>query len=272
MIDVCRIRHYFPKQNDYLSRWIQYSVCCRKTKTFLVMNPRQSPHPSRSARHQKQTYSPHHHCLIFHRNDTYKSDVAHTTTTFGITGTCHVGLKHHKNIPCRQILIATNQFTAVRYGSNDANIYHIGNESNESENKNPTEAEIRNIEIAKLEAIEMQKRRAIQFWNGSNYNEALKDSVHDTIIDHLNQGLVLPIFHALCRDPNKRLFSPKATVCVDRPDSGNIHLSSDCVQKGTAEKKVKRGKLSKSDDMSYIDAFFVDDITARSKVKDRAYT
>jgi hypothetical protein len=128
-----------------------------------------------------------------------------------------------------------------------------------------------NNEATELNAIEMQKARAIRFWNDSNYGEELKGSVHDVVMKHLNQGLVLPIIHTLCRDQNKRLFSPNATVCVDKPDSGNIHLSSSKVHEGKSGSE-EIGEVSNIDDMSYLEAFFVDGITARSKVKDRALT
>jgi hypothetical protein len=143
--------------------------------------------------------------------------------------------------------------------------------ANENEKTELTEVEIRNVEIAKLEAIEMQKQRAIQFWEESNYNEILKDNVHNSIMDNLNQGLVLPIFHTLCRNPMKRLFSPNTTVCVNKPQSGNIQLSSLQVQEGTAGTEII-GNVSMLRDRSYIDAFFINGTTARSKVNEESFT
>ena len=56
------------------------------------------------------------------------------------------------------------------------------------------------------EAIAAQKKRAIQYWNESNYSEPLKGQVHDDVMKNLKEGKVLPIFHTLCRPPEKRLF------------------------------------------------------------------
>jgi hypothetical protein len=93
------------------------------------------------------------------------------------------------------------------------------NEENEGRIKKIdfTNAEKQQLELMKLKSIETQKKRAIQFWTKSNYDDALKSSVHENVMKHLRQGLVLPIFHTLCRDPRKRLFSPNTTVCVDEP-------------------------------------------------------
>ena len=44
-------------------------------------------------------------------------------------------------------------------------------------------------------AVDEQKKRAKQFWNDSSYNEDLKEKINDDVMNHLDQGLVLPIFH-----------------------------------------------------------------------------
>jgi hypothetical protein len=276
MIDVYRIGSYFPKQNYwyYHTRSIQYSDCCRKTKTILAMNPSQSPHPSRSHDQKKRIYSPHGHCVsipasTFLHTDAYMNVVPRTTATSG--NASRIGLEHHNNLQYGQSFVPIDQLSTVRYISNDANISQSGSESNASENRDPTRAGEKKEGITKFNLIETQKARAIQLWNDSNYNEALKDSVHDTVMEHLNQGMVLPIFHTLCRDPNQRLFSPNATVCVDKLDSGNIQLSSHPVKAGTAGTDTV-GEISIYVDSSYIDTFFADGITARSKVNEKAFT
>jgi hypothetical protein len=64
-------------------------------------------------------------------------------------------------------------------------------------------------------AIAAQKKRAIQYWNESNYSEPLKHQVHDDVMTNLHEGKVLPIFHTLCRPPNERLFPPEQRVSVE---------------------------------------------------------
>ena len=75
--------------------------------------------------------------------------------------------------------------------------------------------------------------------------EALKDQVHDDVMQHLQEGKVLPIFHTLCRPPTERLFSPNTRVSLDDPTSDIIQLSSDPVTMGECvEESELVGKLS----------------------------
>ena len=68
------------------------------------------------------------------------------------------------------------------------------------------------IQISATTAIEEQKKRAKQLWNNSSYNEDLQETINADVMNHLDQGLVPPIFHTLCRPPNKRLFLPNTRV------------------------------------------------------------
>jgi hypothetical protein len=74
-------------------------------------------------------------------------------------------------------------------------------------------------EEARERLIEVQKERAIYYWNTSNLNDDLKMSVNEDVISKLKQGLVPPIFHTLCRPPEKRLFAPLTRVYVDDDDT-----------------------------------------------------
>jgi hypothetical protein len=111
----------------------------------------------------------------------------------------------------------------------------------------------------------------------SNYDEALKDSVHENVMEHLHQGLVLPIFYTLCHHPKKRLFTPNVTICITDTKSGTIQLSSEPVKTGTVAKRswwwfAFHGVVSEKKDLSYIPAFFTTNGMARSIVKDQDYT
>ena len=104
-----------------------------------------------------------------------------------------------------------------------------------------------------------QKERAIQYWteSKSKHTEALKDQVHDDVMQHLQEGKVLPIFHTLCRPPTERLFSPDTRVSVNDPTSDIIQLSSDPVTMGECvEESELVGKLSMKEERSYMTSFF----------------
>jgi hypothetical protein len=45
---------------------------------------------------------------------------------------------------------------------------------------------IETVDDTTLSAIDIQKRRAIQTWMDSNYDEALKDSVHENVMEHIS--------------------------------------------------------------------------------------
>ena len=118
-------------------------------------------------------------------------------------------------------------------------------------------------------AIEEQKERAKKFWRESNYDEEMKGMIHDDVMDKLDQGLVLPIFHTLCRHPYKRLFLPN--TCVGKDDencSDVIHLSSASVTIGECKEDESVGKISKQEERSYMPAFFTKDNVGNSKVED----
>ena len=122
-------------------------------------------------------------------------------------------------------------------------------------------------------AIEEQKERAKKFWRESNYDEEMKGMIHDDVMDKLDQGLVLPIFHTLCRHPYKRLFLPNTRVGKDdKYCSDVIHLSSASVTIG--ECKEETGvvcKISSKKERSYLPAFFNEDV-ATFEVEDMSFS
>jgi hypothetical protein len=109
-------------------------------------------------------------------------------------------------------------------------------------------------------AIEVQKQRAIQYWEVSNNGDEQKQNMHSTVLQHLNNGLVLPIFHTLCRNIHERLYSPNASASIRSPDIDKIQLSYDPVQEGKA-KENSVGKLLLRAQTSYIPAFLTSDKT-----------
>jgi Retrotransposon hot spot protein len=103
-------------------------------------------------------------------------------------------------------------------------------------------------------AIEAQKQKAIEYWEVSNVDDAQKRDVHDTVLEHLNKGLVLPIFHTLCRNINERLYSPNATVNINLADVEKIQLSHHPVQAGR-DPTGSVGFIDIGQESSYISAF-----------------
>jgi hypothetical protein len=87
-------------------------------------------------------------------------------------------------------------------------------------------------------AILKQIERAIKLWNDSNYDEDLKYKIHDNVMDSLNQGLVLPIYHTLCHHPNECLHLPNAAALKEEA----IQLSANPAQEGAC-KKGSTGEL-----------------------------
>ena len=118
--------------------------------------------------------------------------------------------------------------------------------------------------------IDEQKKRAKKFWNDSSYNEDLKEAIDDDVVNHLDQGLVLPIFHTLCRPPDKRLFIPNTRVGKeDENCSDVIQLSAAPVTMGVCKvENDEVGEVSHDDDMSYISAFFKNTNIGCLKVED----
>ena len=119
------------------------------------------------------------------------------------------------------------------------------------------------VEVDNVDAIARQKERAIQYWNDSkkNYDEAMKDQVHDDVKHLLHQGKVLPIFHTLCRPPKERLFPPNTRVSSrDESSTDMIQLSALPVTVGKCDLETPcTGKISMMDERSYIPAFFNND-------------
>ena len=119
-------------------------------------------------------------------------------------------------------------------------------------------------------AIYEQKKRAKKFWNDSSYTEDIKETINDDVVNHLDQGLVLPIFHTLCRPPDKRLFSPNTRVGKkDKNCADVIQLSAATVTvEVCGDKNDDVGEVSDSKDMSYMPAFFKNANVGNYKVED----
>ena len=119
-------------------------------------------------------------------------------------------------------------------------------------------------------AIDEQKKRAKKFWNDSSYNEDLKERINDDVMNHLDLGLLLPIFHTLCRPPDKRLFLPDTRVGKeDENCSDVIQLSAAPVTMGVCgEEDDIAGKVSQRDERSYIPAFFKNKNVGNYEVED----
>ena len=119
------------------------------------------------------------------------------------------------------------------------------------------------VEVDIEDAIIHQKESAIQYWNDSTskYTEAMKDQVHDDVMNHLHQGKVLPIFHTLCHPPKERLFQPNTRVSSrDESSTDMIQLSALSVTVGKCDLEASyTGKISMMDERSYIPAFFNND-------------
>jgi hypothetical protein len=117
--------------------------------------------------------------------------------------------------------------------------------------------------------IEAQRKRAIDYWNNSNKDDALKMSVYDEVLEKLHQGLVPSIYHALCRTPDERLFDPLTKLSNEMNDSVYIQLSTDPVTAGTG--KETKGKIKLVVETSYLDAFFTPNGIPRLEVEDGAF-
>ena len=92
--------------------------------------------------------------------------------------------------------------------------------------------------IKRNTAIDEQKERSKKFWKDSNFNENIKALINDDVMNHLDQGMVLPIFHTLCRSPSKRLFPPNTRVRTEDDNcTAVIQLSSAPVKMGVCTDK-----------------------------------
>ena len=122
-------------------------------------------------------------------------------------------------------------------------------------------------------AIDEQKKRAKQFWNNSSYNEDIKESINDDVLKHLDQGLVLPIFHTLCQSPEKRLFLPNTLVGKeDENCSDVIRLSAAPVTVGVcADENDVVGEVTRRRERSYIPAFFKSENIGNFRIKDQSF-
>lgn len=144
--------------------------------------------------------------------------------------------------------------------------------------------------------VRAQKDRAKKRWEESYAKSYFSKTIHDHVLALLNKGKVPPIFHTLCREPLKRLFSPNTLVSVNEDDSDSEYSDlSDFKGKLTSEVKgtennnferieistdfVDAGKSSTldestnesiwdDDNFSYLDAFFASDGNALKNVKD----
>jgi hypothetical protein len=114
--------------------------------------------------------------------------------------------------------------------------------------------------VESSDLINFQKSRAIAQWDQAFAREDFEKSVYDEVLSHLKNGIVPPIYHALSREPAKRLFLPKTFITPDDPESGSIELSSDkvfsgiCASKASIDKKVWDDKK-----LSYLNVFFKKD-------------
>jgi hypothetical protein len=129
-----------------------------------------------------------------------------------------------------------------------------------------------------LDVFAVQKARAIAHWEEA-YAKKYFDcrNTYKDVLDKLNVGEVLPIYHTLCLDPAKRLFLPNTFVSDGNMHSGTIEISathsSDYlvapvqVGQGTSLESTNKA-IWKKNDFSYLDAFFDKDRQAISNVWD----
>jgi hypothetical protein len=106
--------------------------------------------------------------------------------------------------------------------------------------------------------IEVQKSRAIARWDQAFARKDFDKTVYDNVLSQLHKGEVPPIFHALCREPTKRLFLPNTFVTPDDPESGRIELSTEKVVEGTSTilpENMLNENIWHIDGFSYLDAF-----------------
>jgi hypothetical protein len=83
--------------------------------------------------------------------------------------------------------------------------------------------------------IDIQKGRAIARWDEAFHKQYFDENTYHIVLEKLKIGEVPPIYHALCRDPAKRLFLPNTFVSSGRAESGRIKLSSEKVQAGSGK-------------------------------------
>jgi hypothetical protein len=134
-----------------------------------------------------------------------------------------------------------------------------------------------NIGMEREQLIEEQKTRAIDYWNNTNKDDALKKSVNSEVLEKLQQGLVPPIFHTLCRLPKERLFDPITKLPNESNDSTYIQLSTEPVTAGSLptesevpQKDEVKNEILLVDETSYLDSFFTPNGTPSRKVIDKA--
>jgi hypothetical protein len=114
--------------------------------------------------------------------------------------------------------------------------------------------------VESTDLIDLQKRRAIARWDQAYVRKDFERSVYDDVLSQLQKGIVPPIYHALCREPAKRLFLPNSFVIPDVPESGSIGLSSKSVQAGICSSKKSFDKdVWNDDELSYLNVFFKKD-------------
>jgi hypothetical protein len=108
--------------------------------------------------------------------------------------------------------------------------------------------------------IDLQKRRAIARWDQAFVRKDFEKSIYDDVLNQLQNGIVPPIYHALCREPAKRLFLPNTFVTPGDPESGSIALSSDRVHAGICTSKETSNMGKRGDrKLSYLNVFFKKD-------------
>jgi hypothetical protein len=109
-----------------------------------------------------------------------------------------------------------------------------------------------------LDVIAVQKARAIARWEEAYAKKYFEKDIYDCVLDKLNVGEVLPIYHTLCLDPVKRLFLPNTFVSDGNTLSGRIEFSAHSVEAGLSKSLKESTNITIWDDndFSYLDAFF----------------
>lgn len=114
-----------------------------------------------------------------------------------------------------------------------------------------------------IDLIEVQKSRAIRQWKEAFSKQFFTSrSIYDEVLQQLNEGKVPPIYHTLCRDPEKRLFLPNTVVSDGNSQSGSIEFSTMFVEAGCSTRNVNESTneaIWYNDNFSYQDAFFATD-------------
>jgi hypothetical protein len=81
--------------------------------------------------------------------------------------------------------------------------------------------------------IQVQKDRATARWKEAFKKQYFDDQeMYDQVLKQLSHGKVPPIYHTLCRDPEKRLFLPNTVISNGNEDSEKIEISFEKVQGG----------------------------------------